>query len=90
MDEATAALDPPSQAHMMKLVNERLKESTVVSVGHRPELQAFHDRMLMLEYDPEGAKLARDEVLDHPASAPARILTNIFHREAQQKPRRAA
>ncbi|MEA2935441.1 MAG: vitamin B12/bleomycin/antimicrobial peptide transport system ATP-binding/permease protein, partial [Variibacter sp.] len=33
---------------------------TVVSVGHRPELEAFHDRKLVMAAHPGGAKLARD------------------------------
>jgi len=33
MDEATAALDPPGQDLLMRLVMERLPEATVVSVG---------------------------------------------------------
>ena len=33
MDEATAALDPPSQEHLMRLLLERLPEPTVVRSG---------------------------------------------------------
>jgi putative ATP-binding cassette transporter len=60
LDEATSALDPPSQKRMMELLIERLPQSTVVSVGHRPELEAFHDRKLVMAAHPGGAKLARD------------------------------
>jgi len=48
MDEATAALDVPSQASMMELFQNELREATVVSVGHRPELEAYHTRKLSL------------------------------------------
>jgi putative ATP-binding cassette transporter len=48
MDEATAALDTHSQASMMSLFQEELKGTTVVSVGHRPELEEFHTRKLTL------------------------------------------
>ena len=48
MDEATAALDVPSQASMMELFRDELREATVVSVGHRPELEAYHTRKLSL------------------------------------------
>jgi len=41
MDEATAALDPPSQEQLMPLVLQQLPEATVVSVGHRPELDSL-------------------------------------------------
>lgn len=48
LDEATAALDEANETAMMRLVTERLPEATVLSVGHRPGLEAFHDRKLML------------------------------------------
>jgi putative ATP-binding cassette transporter len=60
MDEATSALDPPSQEHLMKLIQKRLPKMTIISVGHRPELEAFHERKLVLEARQEGAKLVRD------------------------------
>jgi len=63
MDEATAALDSSSQDGLMHLVLERLPSATIVSVAHRVELEAFHTRKLVLEYDDEGARLVRDEVL---------------------------
>src|SRR5262245_16257870 len=60
MDEATSALDPPSQEHLMKLIHKRLPKMTIISVGHRPELEAFHERKLVLEARQEGAKLVCD------------------------------
>src|SRR6201999_652194 len=44
LDEATSALDPESQEKLMQLLNEKLPEATLISVGHRPELEAFHER----------------------------------------------
>ncbi|MES2906347.1 MAG: ABC transporter ATP-binding protein/permease, partial [Pseudomonadota bacterium] len=63
MDEATSALDPKSQDLMMKLMSEELSESTIVSVGHRPELEQFHNRKLILERRRGGAKLVNDILL---------------------------
>ena len=60
MDEATSALDPKSQEQLLKLIQERLPKTTIISVGHRPELEAFHERKLVLEARQEGAKLVRD------------------------------
>ncbi len=48
MDEATAALDTHSQASMMELFQNELAGTTVISVGHRPELEAYHTRKLTL------------------------------------------
>ena len=86
MDEATAALDPPSQERLMRLVLERLPEATIVSVGHRVELEAFHSRKLVLEYHPEGARLVRDESLEQwTFRRSARFLSRLFTREKPLK-----
>jgi putative ATP-binding cassette transporter len=66
LDEATAALDPKSQVKLMELLVER-EGMTVVSVGHRPELEAFHTRKIVLERRAGGAKLVRDVELIDPA-----------------------
>jgi len=63
MDEATAALDPQSQDQLMRLLVDRLGEATLISVGHRAELEAFHTRRLVLEYRTDGARLVKDEAL---------------------------
>ena len=59
LDEATAALDPASQDKLMELLVER-PDMTLLSVGHRPELEPFHTRKITLERRPAGAKLVRD------------------------------
>jgi putative ATP-binding cassette transporter len=60
LDEATSALDPNSQDALMGLICEELREATIVSVGHRPELEAFHGRKIVLERRPGGARLVAD------------------------------
>lgn len=49
MDEATSALDEESEASLLRLLNEYLSNATVISVGHRANLEEFHDRKLTLE-----------------------------------------
>jgi vitamin B12/bleomycin/antimicrobial peptide transport system ATP-binding/permease protein len=44
----------------MELLSTELQKSTVVSVGHRPELEAFHSRKIILEHRHGGAKLVSD------------------------------
>jgi putative ATP-binding cassette transporter len=51
LDEATASLDEPSEAMLYGLIQERLPDATVVSIGHRSTLAAFHRRRLLLERD---------------------------------------
>ena len=48
LDEATASLDEPSEAALYHLLYERLPHATVVSIGHRSTLHAFHRRRLAL------------------------------------------
>src|SRR5262249_11167990 len=59
-DEATSALDPQSQDKLMSLTGDELKHATVVSVGHRPELEAFHSRKIVLERRRGGARFVSD------------------------------
>lgn len=59
MDEATAALDEPNQNAMMELVLEELPEAALVSIGHRPGLEAYHTRTLQLRRAEGGATLSR-------------------------------
>lgn len=82
MDEATSALDPLSQEQLMKLVIERLPDATILSVGHRSELDAFHTRKLVLEYHPGGASLKQDDSLVWTFRRSARFLSRLVGREA--------
>jgi vitamin B12/bleomycin/antimicrobial peptide transport system ATP-binding/permease protein len=52
LDEATASLDELSESKLYKLLHDRLPSATIVSIGHRSTLFAFHDRHLALH--PEG------------------------------------
>jgi len=47
LDEATSALDPKSQDELMKLLSDAMEGLTIISVGHRPELEQFHSRKLV-------------------------------------------
>ena len=53
LDEATASLDEPAEAALYRLLNARLKRTTIVSIGHRSTLAAFHRRGLVLKRDGE-------------------------------------
>ncbi len=86
MDEATAALDPPAQEQLMQLVMERLPDATVISVGHRPELEAFHTRKLVLGHRPDGARLVHDGPLQTTFGRSARVLARLL---TGRQPRRA-
>ncbi len=48
LDEATASLDEAAEASLYRLLLERLKGTTIVSIGHRSTLGAFHHRRIEL------------------------------------------
>ena len=60
LDEATASLDEPSEAALYGLLEEKLPDTTIVSIGHRSTLDAFHQRNVSLVRDGERFAL-RDE-----------------------------
>eukprot|EP00466_Bigelowiella_natans_P020674 jgi/Bigna1/41236/e_gw1.51.107.1 len=49
LDEATSAMDLETEKTMYKVMEEWNSGISVVSVGHRPSLKAFHDMMLRLK-----------------------------------------
>lgn len=68
LDEATASLDEPSEAALYKLLDRKLPGTTIVSIGHRSTLEAFHQRDAVLSRTGSGftlqdrAKAAAPEV----------------------------
>jgi putative ATP-binding cassette transporter len=88
LDEATAALDPKSQDALMKLLSEEMEGLTIVSVGHRPELEQFHSRKLTLERKRGGAKLVSDILLVHPQRP--RLIRHFLRRGKKPHRRKAA
>ncbi len=53
LDEATAALDDDTEAALYRVFAEKLPNTTIVSIGHRATLNAFHQRRIELK--PAGA-----------------------------------
>ena len=51
LDEATAALDEPAEAQLYRLMQERLKGTAIISIGHRSTLRALHRRRIEIEAD---------------------------------------
>jgi putative ATP-binding cassette transporter len=79
LDEATAALDPESQDQLMALLSKQPGETALISVGHRPELEAFHNRKIVLERRKGGAKLVSDiKLVRKPGRR--RLLTRFFRK----------
>jgi putative ATP-binding cassette transporter len=54
LDEATASLDPEAEAALYRLLRERLPDTTVVSIAHRPAVAEFHERHLVFQRGQQG------------------------------------
>jgi putative ATP-binding cassette transporter len=52
MDEPTSALGEGHEAALYGRLTEWLPRTTIVSIGHRPSLEAFHDRIVPLDAAP--------------------------------------
>ncbi len=78
LDEATAALDEGSQANVMGLFNAELKNTTVMSIGHRPDLAAYHTRTLQIIHGQNGDRLS----IKPPAVLPPLAPRDWLHRIA--------
>ena len=104
LDEATSALDEQTQEVVMKLITEELAGSSVVSIGHRPGLEAFHNRELVLVPGEDGAELRPTQrrrsfrdlykqiaTIDHSGSVPRnRFWTGLRDYLARQRQRQKA
>jgi putative ATP-binding cassette transporter len=49
LDEATASLDEDSEAKLYRAIAKTLPKTTLVSIGHRATLSAFHKRRIVFE-----------------------------------------
>jgi putative ATP-binding cassette transporter len=54
LDEATAALDEPTEAEIYGIIRTALPDTTLVSIGHRSTLAAFHDRRIDMRKQEDG------------------------------------
>ena len=53
LDEATASLDEPAEATLYSLLHERMPKTSIISIGHRSTLDAFHRRTIKVASDGE-------------------------------------
>jgi vitamin B12/bleomycin/antimicrobial peptide transport system ATP-binding/permease protein len=57
LDESTASLDEAAETSLYRLLLERLHGATIVSIGHRSTLRAFHARRIELVEDAASFRL---------------------------------
>jgi putative ATP-binding cassette transporter len=46
LDESTSAMDLALEKHLFELLKKRLPNCSIVSVGHQPSVEAYHDHQL--------------------------------------------
>ncbi|WP_159730215.1 ABC transporter ATP-binding protein/permease [Methylosinus sp. Ce-a6] len=63
LDEATSALDEKLESEIYSMLKERLPQTTIVSIGHRSSLYAFHRRHIAMEPAVDGTFTPREAVL---------------------------
>ncbi len=80
MDEATSALDELTQARMMELVVERLGGSTLLHVAHRPGLEKYHNRKIVLERADNGAAIISETAGRPGGRGLGRLFGRVFAR----------
>jgi vitamin B12/bleomycin/antimicrobial peptide transport system ATP-binding/permease protein len=85
MDEATSALDEDIQQSMMAMFDKELAGATVVSIAHRPGMEAFHSRTMKLVMSAEGARLVTKRAQPAPRKTKAKrrrkgVLTDLVWR----------
>ena len=49
LDEASSALDEPTERRMYELLAQRLPGAALISVAHRPMVEALHARQLVID-----------------------------------------
>jgi vitamin B12/bleomycin/antimicrobial peptide transport system ATP-binding/permease protein len=69
LDEATASLDEAAEAELYRLLQDRLKGATIVSIGHRATLLAFHGRRV--DVAASGMANAASQLRDVPLASAA-------------------
>jgi putative ATP-binding cassette transporter len=89
LDEATSNLDDPSQAKLYETLLERLKGSTIISIGHRSELQCYHDHRVELRPVAGGTHELTEAVpqpsyVERAAALAGRTAPDVQHARDQQ------
>jgi putative ATP-binding cassette transporter len=69
LDEATAALDEPTEEAIYQTIKERLPNTTVVSIGHRSTIAAYHERRIDMRPTEGGLFTPMDAEVRRPVPA---------------------
>ena len=70
LDEATSALDADSESRLYRTLAKMLPDTTLVSIGHRASLEAFHERRIVIEPRPGAPALVHEALAAAPTGEP--------------------
>lgn len=76
LDEATASVDELAEMEMYQLLERRLPNTTIISIGHRSTLLEYHRRRLVLIKDGAVHKLEERSILAKDAAEPKGLKNN--------------
>jgi vitamin B12/bleomycin/antimicrobial peptide transport system ATP-binding/permease protein len=83
LDEATASLDEASEAKLYRLLRKMLPATTIVSIGHRATLEAFHERNVVLAPGSGEGFALQDVVAGATAKAGGAAASSARHKQAE-------
>ncbi len=83
MDEATSALDEISQRRMMEMMMEHLPKAMVIHVAHRPGLDKYHTRELVLKREGGGPAVVHEGDMLR-VSIGGRVVSSLLKRISRQ------
>jgi vitamin B12/bleomycin/antimicrobial peptide transport system ATP-binding/permease protein len=63
-DEATGSVDEPSEEVLYRTLLNRMKDSTIISIGHRSSLEKFHKRKIVAEPQNGNFEFVEQKVAD--------------------------
>lgn len=69
LDEATASLDEESEEHVYRLMLDHLKDTTIISIGHRSTIKQYHSKVVLFHVSAD-RKIALEEIEPHTVYAP--------------------
>jgi putative ATP-binding cassette transporter len=81
LDEATASLDEASETKLYRLLQKMLPATTIVSIGHRATLEAFHGRNV--ELAPGGEGFTLKDVRPSAAARTGGAATGARHKQTE-------